>query len=104
MKKIDFSKIVVKDINGEPYTTTKKVGNDTVVEPYDFAKILGNGMFYGGEDLRISELGQQIYHKQPVELSDSDIASIREFINKNFVPFVLISVNPQLDKMLSEKK
>lgn len=101
MKKVDFSKIVVNDIEGKPYTTTKKIGNEIVTEKYDFAKELGNAMFYGGRELRITELGQQIYHKKPVELSDSDIASIREFINNGFVPFVLLSVNPQLEKLFA---
>lgn len=102
MKKVDFSKIVVKDIDGQPYKVPKKVGNEVVMEEYDFAKELGNHMFYEGKDVRITELGQQIYHKKPVELSDTDIKSVREFINGGFVPFVLISVNPQLDKMLAK--
>lgn len=100
MKKVDFSKIVVKDIDGNKYVVREKINGEVVSKEYDFAKILGNGMFYKGNDLRISELGQMIYHKQVVELSDEDIKKIREFINDSFVPFVLLSVNPQLDKML----
>lgn len=102
MKKIDFSKIVVKDINGNPYQIRE--GRDQEPKPYDFAKILGNGLFYNGEDIRISEIGQKIYHHEVVELTDEEIKAIREFISKGFVPFVLLSVIPQIDKMLSEKK
>ena len=95
MKKVDFSKIVVTDIEGKHYMV--KDGNETV--PYDFAKILGNAMFYTGNDIRISELGQKIYHHEEVELTEEKIKTIRKIINDGFVPFVLLSVNPQLDEI-----
>lgn len=94
---IDFSKIVVKDIDGKPYEVADKAGAKV---PYDFAKALGNGLFYGGKDLHISELGQKIYHHETVTLSDDELEVIRQFINDNFVPFVLLSVNPQLDEIM----
>lgn len=96
-KMIDFSKIVVKDIDGNAYTVTTKSGEK---EHYDFAKTLGNGLFYGGKDIHISELGQKIYHHETVTLSDDELEVIRQFINDNFVPFVLLSVNPQLDEIM----
>lgn len=96
-KMIDFSKIVVKDIDGKPYEVADKAGAKV---PYDFAKALGNGLFYGGKDLHISELGQKIYHHETVTLSDDELEVIRQFINDNFVPFVLLSVNPQLDEIM----
>ena len=96
MVKIDFSKIVVKDIEGNPYMVPR--GNEKV--PYDFAKTLGNALFYSSEDIKFSELGQKIYHHEEVELSDEEIQAIRGVINKVFVPFVLLSANPQLDEML----
>ena len=95
-KKVDFSKIVVKDIDGKPYEVADKAGAKV---PYDFAKALGNGLFYGGKDIRISELGHKIYHHEEVELTDEELKAIRELINTDFVPFVLLSVNPQLDEM-----
>lgn len=98
MKKIDFSKIVVMDIDGNPYMITDK--NDKKEKPYDFAKVLGNGLFYNGQDIRISELGHQIYHHMEVEVTDEELSTIREFIDNGFVPFVRISVNPQLDELL----
>jgi len=100
MKKIDFSKIVVKDINGNPYAIQEKVDGKNVKKEYDFAKVLGNGMFYNGKDVHFSELGQKIYHHEEVELTEEDIKSIRDFINDSFVPFVLLSVNSQLDELL----
>jgi len=100
MRKIDFSKIVVKDIEGNPYKDRRKTQNGEEIVPYDFAKTLGNGLFYGGKDIHISELGQKIYHHETVTLSDDELEVIRQFINDNFVPFVLISVNPQLDEIM----
>ena len=99
MKKIDFSKIVVKDIDGKDYMVPVKSGG---LVPYDFAKQVGNGLFYMGKDIRISEIGQRIYHHEEGELTDEEITVIREFIDSNFVPFVRLSVNPQLDKMLAK--
>lgn len=96
MTKIDFSKIVVKDIDGNPYMVQK---NKELV-PYDFAKSLGNALFYTSQDIHLSELGHKIYHHEEVELSDEDIQNIRATINNGFVGFVLLSVNPQLDEML----
>jgi len=98
MKKVDFSKIIVRGIDGQPYMVKE---SDKKV-PYDFSKVLGNAMFYTGKDLRISELGQKIYHHEEVELSDEEVKEVREFINNGFVPFILLSVNPQLDKMLKK--
>lgn len=96
MKKIDFSKIVVKGIDGKPYEVADKAG---VKVPYDFAKALGNGLFYCGKDIRISELGQKIYHHEEVELTDEELKTVRDLINTGFAPFILLSVNPQLDEM-----
>ena len=105
MKKIDFSKIVVKDINGNPYAIQEKVDGKNVKKECSFCgrserEVLGNGMFYNGKDVHFSELGQKIYHHEEVELTEEDIKSIRDFINDSFVPFVLLSVNPQLDELL----
>ena len=96
MVKIDFLKIVVKDIEGKPYMVPK--GQEKVT--YDFAQSLGNALFYSSEDIHFSELGQKIYHHEVVELNDEEIQTLRGIINKGFVPFVLLSVNPQLDEML----
>lgn len=100
MKKINFSKIVVLDIDGNQYMVPQVKDNKQMLVPYDFAKVLGNGLFYKGQDIHLSELGQKIYHHEEVELTDEDIQNIRKFINESFVPFVLLSVNPQLDEMM----
>lgn len=96
MKKINFSNIVVKDIEGNPYKFKK--GDEMV--PYDFAQSLGNTLFYTTNDIRLAELGWKIYHHEEVELSDEDIKNVREQINSGFVAFVRLSVNKQLDEML----
>ena len=96
MKKIDFSKIIVRGIDGTPYM----VNNGKEPVAYDFAKTLGNALFYTSQDIRIAEIGQKVYHNEEVELTEEDITKIREIINNGFVPFVLLSVNPQLDEML----
>jgi len=98
MKKIDFSNIVVKDIEGNPYRVPMKNSKETM--PFDFARSLGNALFYQSQDLHLSELGQKIYHHEEVELSDEDVKSVRDFVNSSFLPFIRLSVNPQLDEML----
>ena len=100
MRKIDFSKIVVKDIEGNPYKDRRKTQNGEEIVPYDFAKTLGNALFYTSQDIRLSELGQKIYHHETVELTDEELESIRSTIDNGFVPFVRLSVNPQLDEIM----
>lgn len=102
MKKIDFSKIEVKGIDGKPYMIPKMADGKTAFMEYDFSKALGNELFYGGQDIKIAEIGQKIYHHEEVEVSDEELATIREIIDSRFLPFVRMSVNPQLDKMVSE--
>lgn len=100
MKKIDFSKIVIKDIDGKPYIDRRITPKGEEAVPYDFAKTLGNALFYTSQDIRLSELGQKIYHHEVIEVTDEELQSIREAINKGFVAFVLLSANPQIDEML----
>jgi len=35
-----------------------------------------------------------------VELTDEDLKIIRKFIDTGFAPFILLSVNPQLEEMI----
>jgi len=60
MKKVDFSKITIKDIEG----------NDVQA---DFQKQLGNQLYMQGRNIEECELGRRIYHAEgEVELSDEE--------------------------------
>jgi hypothetical protein len=60
MKKVDFSKITIKDIEG----------NDVQA---DFQKQLGNQLYMQGRNIEECELGRRIYHAEgEVELSDDE--------------------------------
>ncbi len=95
-KKVDFSKIIVRDITGGEFTVTE----NGEVRPFDFAQQLGNALFYRGTDIRLADLGREIYHHRPVDLEDDDVVSILKMVKESFQPFVLLSVNPQIDELL----
>jgi hypothetical protein len=60
MKKVDFSKITIKDIEG----------NDVQA---NFQKQLGNQLYMQGRNIEECELGRRIYHAEgEVELTDDE--------------------------------
>ena len=76
MKKVDFRKIQVEDIEGG-----KRIA--------DISRELGNLMYMQGMNIDECELGRDIYHHGEVELDDKSEASVRRF-SQNF-PFVMRS-------------
>jgi len=68
MKKVDFSKIVIKNVED----------NDEVA---DFQKALGNQLYMMGQNIEECELGHRIYHaKGAVELSDEECCMVTNAI------------------------
>lgn len=60
MKKVDFSKITIKDVEGK----------DVVA---DFQKQLGNQLYMQGRNIEECELGRRIYHAEgEVVLTDAE--------------------------------
>ena len=70
MVKVDFSKIIIKDING----------NDIVA---DFQKQLGNQLYMQGQNIEECELGKKIYFTpddEATELDDQEVAIVRKAV------------------------
>lgn len=70
MVKVDFSKITIKDING----------NDIVA---DFQKQLGNQLYMQGQNIEECELGKKIYFTpdgEATELDDKEVAIVRKAV------------------------
>ena len=67
MKKIDFRKIQVENIEG--------IKNEA-----DVSKQLGNQLYMQGRNIEECELGRDIYHKGEVELSDKQVEMVKQFI------------------------
>ena len=70
MVKVDFSKIIIKDING----------NDIVA---DFQKQLGNQLYMQGQNIEECELGKKIYFTpdgEATELDDKEVAIVRKAV------------------------
>lgn len=57
MKKIDFRKIGIEDIDGN-------------ITEVDFSKYLGNYMYMHAKHIEEAEIGRSIYHEGEVELDD----------------------------------
>lgn len=73
--KIDFSKIQVKDIEGNEVTL-------------DVSQELGNMMYLNARDIAVADLGHEIYHKKEVELNDDQAKAVAEFVENGFKAFV----------------
>lgn len=84
--KIDFSKVQVTDIEGQPMTV-------------DVSKELGNMMYLNAQDIAVADLGHEIYHKKEVDLSKEQAATVKAFVEQGFKAFVKRHLIPILDKV-----
>ena len=69
MKKVNFTNIILKDIEG----------ND---QKADIAKTLGNQLYMQGQNIEECELGKKIYFDSEVELSDKDIETVTRAVSQ----------------------
>ena len=78
MKKVDFAKVQMEDIKGEPM-------------PGDFHEVLGNQLYMQGRDIKECELGRKIYLaakkddegrvvSAEVELTDDEAKIVRDAV------------------------
>ena len=68
MTKVNFSKIIIKDIEGRDVQA-------------DFQKQLGNQLYMQGRDIEECELGKRIYFAQgDVELTDKECAIVKQAV------------------------
>ena len=68
MKKVDFSKVTMEDVKGEPM-------------PGDFHEVLGNQLYMQGRDIKECELGRKIYFAEgEIELTDDEAKIVREAV------------------------
>lgn len=68
MVKVNFSKIVIKDIEGREVEA-------------NFQKQLGNQLYMQGQHLEECELGTRIYHADgEVELSEKECEIVRKYV------------------------
>ena len=68
MKKVDFKKVMMEDIHGNPM-------------PGDFHEILGNQLYMQGRDIRECELGRKIYFAEgEIELTDDEAKTVKEAV------------------------
>lgn len=89
MKKIDFRKIIVKDIEGKETTM-------------DIAKVMGNTIYNNTPDLGELEFAQEIYKKGEVDVTEERAAIVRKYMDAGqFFAYVKVAVNGALDAALS---
>lgn len=67
MKKVDFKKITLKNVEGEEMSV-------------DFSKQLGNQMYMQGQNIEECELGKRMYFDGEVELSEKNIEVVKRFV------------------------
>ena len=83
--KIDFRRITVEDIEGNPITI-------------DVSKELGNDMYLNAQDIAEADLGHDIYHNGEMELTDEQAAMVAKYVERGFKAFVKKSLLPMLEK------
>lgn len=71
MRKVDFRKIQVENINGE-------------METVDISKALGNALYPQGKTLEVVELARNIWKNGEVELTDEDVKTLEEYVPQMF--------------------
>ena len=74
MKKVDFRKIEIENINGE-------------METVDLSKTLGNALFPHGKTFEVVELARNIWKDGEVELKDEDVKILEEYVPQLF-PYI----------------
>ena len=89
--RIDFSKIMIEDIEG----------NEIAV---DVSKQLGNMMYVNAQDIAVADLGREIYHEKEVELNDVQAKQIRPFVEGGFKAILKRVLLPMLDAKECESK
>lgn len=90
MKKVDFRKIVVKDIEGK----------ETAM---DIAKVMGNTIYNNTPDLGELEFAQDIYKLGEVEVTEERAAMVRNMDVGQFFAYIKKAVNEALDMALKEE-
>lgn len=76
MKKADFRKVEIENINGEK-------------EVVDLSKILGNGLYARAQTLEVVELARNIWKNGEVELSDEEVNILKEQVPQIFPGYVV---------------
>lgn len=91
MKKIDFRKIEVKNIEGKKSNL-------------DLSKELGNVIYQKTADLGELELARNIYKNGEIEVNAEQATILNRYIREGFLAFVQESVCPVLDEIINAKK
>jgi len=90
MKKIDFRKIEVIDIEGKKSTL-------------DMSKELGNQIYRKTADLGELELARSIYKDGEIEVDAGQATILNKYIREGFLAFVQESICPVLDEIINSK-
>lgn len=76
MKKVDFRKIEIENIEGAK-------------EAVDLSKIIGNALFTQAKTFEVLELGRNIWKDGEVELKEEDVKILEEQIPQLFPTYII---------------
>ena len=79
MKKVNFSELVINDINDE-----KVIFKDINWIDEKLEQIIWNVVYNNTKDIELAELSKRIYKGEEIELRDQDINEIKTIINWKF--------------------
>lgn len=96
--KIDFRKLVVLDLDGNPVTSGTEQGF------FDISKNLGNHIYSKTADIGELDLAREIYHKGEVEVTEQHAAALIGYIRSGFLAAVQVAICPTLESIINHQQ
>lgn len=91
MKKVDFRKIELTNIEGNKFT-------------YDLSKELGNDIYNKTSDIGELELARELYLKGEIEVDVAKAEILKKYIDTGYKAFVKETLIPVLNQIINPKK
>lgn len=96
--KIDFRKLVVVDLDGNPVTNGEEKGF------FDISKNLGNQIYSKTADIGELDLAREIYHNGEVEVTEQYASALLNYIRSGFLAAVQVAICPLLESIINHKQ
>lgn len=96
--RIDFKKLVVLDLDGNPVT------NGTEPGFFDISKALGNHIYSKTADIGELDLAREIYHKGEAEVTQPHAVALLGYIRSGFLAAVQVAIIPTLESIINHQQ
>lgn len=98
--KVDFTKLVVRDIEDNELPITDEKGNDL----WPVYKFILNKLYYMFKDIELRDKIKSAYKWEVIDLSKDEVTKIEDALNSEHVPLSPLLVGETLDFISNSKK